>query len=199
MLFIGSPFFLSVGHVCLNCWEINKLSPFPFPSFVYPFCLFFSAFPYHLDPSLPGSLASLQALKRSAKGLDTAYKLWPCSCLSLRCQELDLRIVLVPPTLIPPSGSDAFFHELTGSSISDQRFMLPFITVALVSHSLGAGKHPYKPAAPFMREQTPKSLPLARFCLCDLHPHTLEKAVVTLARKVDTDGREHGIGPAGSL
>lgn len=93
----------------------------------------------------------------------------------------------------------AFFHELTGSSISDQRFMLPFITVALVSHSLGAGKHPYKPAAPFMREQTPKSLPLARFCLCDLHPHTLKKAVVTLARKVDTDGREHGIGPAGSL
>lgn len=112
MLFIGSPFFLSVGHVCLNCWEIKKLSPFPFPSFVYPFCLFFSAFPYHLDPSLPGSLASLQALKRSAKGLDTAYKLWPCSCLSLRCQELDLRIVLVPPTLIPPSGSVRFSMNL---------------------------------------------------------------------------------------
>lgn len=37
----------------LNFCGIKKLSPFPLPSFVYPFYLFFSAFPYHLYPSPP--------------------------------------------------------------------------------------------------------------------------------------------------
>lgn len=50
--------------------------------------------------------------------------------------------------------------------------MQPFITVALVSDSFAIGNYPYKPSMPFMREQIPKSLSLAWFCLCDLHPHT---------------------------
>jgi hypothetical protein len=40
-----------------------------------------------------------------------------------------------------------------------------------------------------MREQIPEYLPFAYFFLCDLHPHTLEKAEIPLARKVDTDGK----------
>lgn len=94
--------------------------------------------------------------------------------------------------LIQPSGSDTFFHEfiiLTCNSISDQTFVLPFIAVALVSDSFAIENYPYKPAVPFMREQIPKSLSLAWFCLCDLHPHTLERAIITLARKIDTDGK----------
>ena len=63
--------------------------------------------------------------------------------------------------LVQPSGADALFYELIVlicNSISDQRFMLPFITVALVSLSFAIGKYPYKQAVPFMREQIPKSL-----------------------------------------
>ena len=94
--------------------------------------------------------------------------------------------------LAQPSGSDVLPYEplvLICNSISDQRFLLPFITVALVSHSFAIGKYPYKPATLFMREQIPKSLSFTWFCLCDLHPCTVEKAVITLARKIDIDGR----------
>lgn len=63
--------------------------------------------------------------------------------------------------LAQPSGSGVLSYELLVlicNSISDQRFLLPFITVALVSHSFATGKYPYKPAMLFMREQIPKSL-----------------------------------------
>lgn len=91
---------------------------------------------------------------------------------------------------VQPSGADALFYEfivLICNSISDQRFMLLFITVALVSLSFAIAKYPYKQAVPFMREQIPKSLSFTWFCLCD--PRTLEKAIITLFRKIDTDGR----------
>ena len=63
--------------------------------------------------------------------------------------------------LVQPLGSGVLSYDLLVlicKSISDQRFLLPFITVALVSHSFAAGKDPYKPAMLFMREQIPKSL-----------------------------------------
>lgn len=95
------------------------------------------------------------------------------------------------------SESDTVFLELsilTCSSISDQRFMLPFITVALVSDSFAIGKYPYKPAMSFMREQIPKSLSFGWFWLSDLQPRTLEEAIMTLARNMGTDGRSTATG-----
>lgn len=72
--------------------------------------------------------------------------------------------------------------------------MLPFITVALVPDSFAIGKYPYKPAMSFMREQIPKSLSFAWFCLGDLHPCPLEEAIMTLARNIGTDGRSTASG-----
>lgn len=72
--------------------------------------------------------------------------------------------------------------------------MLSFITVALVPDSFAIEKYPYKPAVSFMREQIPKSLSFASFCLGDLHPRTLEEAIMTLARNIGTDGRSTASG-----
>lgn len=68
-------------------------------------------------------------------------------------------------------------------------FLISFYYSGIGSDSFAIGNYSYKPSMPFMSEQIPQSLSLAWFCLCDLHPYTLEKAIITPARKIDTEGK----------
>lgn len=175
-----------MGHISLSCSRIKKFS---FPSFVYSLFLFLLAFPYHLchSPMKSGKFVSPE--------INYEVSWYNIQVVAMRLPQFAMNR---PPGNLHAFGC-SFSHQkqthffqkciiLVCSSFSDQSFMLPFITVALVSDSFTIGKYPYKPAMPFLREQIPKSPSLAWFCLWT-SPSCLGKAIITLARKIDTDGR----------
>lgn len=127
-------FFLSTGHTSLNCCGITKLAPFPSPPFVCPSVNTYSYWSLLPPVRLPaGSPARLWALKLPVKLL---MRRACCRCVAAA--------VCVAGRQAPGHAcASGRLHSLRGQmcfpvtswtylySVSDQRFLLPFITVAL--------------------------------------------------------------------